>query len=324
MKITNNTNVSLPLAVWAVADDYDYDPDPLVISTTGIIKPMRSIILDIRAPSQKEVDVTDLIASSMGSALHNDIEYAWKNHYREAMLKLGYPEHIIDKIVINPEEIPFPKNTIAIYMERRSKKKLGKFTISGKFDLVMEAKLHDYKSTSVWGWIYGGNEEDYILQGSIYRWLNQDIITQDTLDIQYIFTDWSAVKARQDRSYPQQRVATKTYKLMPITETEHWLTERLQLIEGHLNAPLADLPLCTAKELWQKDPVYKYYKNPASKTRATKNFDNMADAITRQASDKNVGEIVTVLGEVKRCIYCSAINSCTQAENLIATGVLKI
>lgn len=324
MKLTNNTGVSLPLAVWAAADDYDYDPDPLVLSATGIIKPMRAIVLDIRAPSHKEVDVTDLVASSMGTALHNDIEHAWKYHYKAAMTKLGYPESVINKIIINPKNMPPPQDRIAIYMEQRSKKKLGKFTISGKFDLVMEGKLHDYKSTSVWGWIFGGNEEDYILQGSIYRWLNQDIILQDTLDIQYIFTDWSAMKAKQDSKYPQQRVATKSYNLMPIPEIEAWLTNRLQLIEAHLNAPLDDLPICTPKELWQKDPVYKYYKNPLNKKRATKNFDNMSDAITRQAADGHVGEIVTVPGEVKRCMYCSAMNSCTQAENFIATGALKI
>ena len=223
MKITNTTNVSLPLAVWAVADDYDHDDDPNVISATGLLKPVRAIVLNQRAPSDKEIDVTDLLAMSMGTALHNDIENAWRNHYKASMSKLGYPESVINRIVINPEsrDLDISPDLIPIYLEQRSKKPLGKFIISGKFDLVAEGKLHDYKSTSVWGWIFGGNEQDYILQASIYRWLNSEIVTQDTFDIQFIFTDWSQVKANQDKTYPQQRVATKTYKLISSNNVNH-------------------------------------------------------------------------------------------------------
>lgn len=324
MKITNTTGVSLSLAVWAASDEYDHDDDPSVISTTGLLKPLRAIALGVLVPTVKSaLDVTDLLALSMGTALHNDIENAWKNHYKASMKKLGYSEKVIDRIVINPETPPTSEQ-IPIYLERRTKKTLGKYVISGKFDKVMEGKLHDYKSTSAWSWIFGGNEEDYILQMSIYRWLNPDIVTQDVFNIEYIFTDWSSAKARQDSSYPQQRVASKTYNLMSLTETEAWLVERLDLIEKYINTPIQNLPLCTAKELWQKDPAYKYYKDPLKKTRSTKNFDNMADAIARRAKDGNVGEIVIVPGEVKRCAYCSVRPACTQAEDLAASGALKL
>jgi len=299
MKITNTTNVSLSLAVWAVADDYDYDPDPSVISATGILKPLRAIILNNIAPSDQEMDVTDLLAMSMGNALHNDIEHAWTKHYKSSMLKLGYPEKVVNRIVINPDpNADYDKEMIPIYLERRTKKPLGNFIISGKFDKVMEGKLHDYKSTSVWGWIFGSNEKDHILQGSIYRWLNPNIVTQDTINIEYIFTDWSKVKAMQDSKYPQQRVATKSHQLMSYAETEQWLIDRLSLIEAHMRLTAAELPMCTPEDLWQKDPVYKYYKNPVNKKRATKNFDTMADAITRLTADGNVGVIDTLHQEL--------------------------
>ena len=59
--------------------------------------------------------------------------------------------------------------------------------VSGKYDLVLDGQLSDYKSTSVWTYIYGSKVEDYIKQGSIYKWLSPDKITSDYININYIF-----------------------------------------------------------------------------------------------------------------------------------------
>jgi hypothetical protein len=99
------------------------------------------------------------------------------------------------------------------------------------------------------------------------------------------------------------------------------------VIDQNYNKPEGELPLCTDKELWRKEPAYKYYKNPASAasgSRSTKNFDTIAEAHARLLEDGNVGTVVEVPGEVVACKYCNAFPVCTQKDALIADGSLKL
>ena len=44
------------------------------------------------------------IPSRKGTAYHDSIEGSWLNqNYVKSMQKLGYPQKVIDKIVVNPE-----------------------------------------------------------------------------------------------------------------------------------------------------------------------------------------------------------------------------
>ena len=319
--ITNNSGVSVQMAVMALASDYDFVPQENSISATSLLKPVRSIVLGAKTEPDKDIDIIDLIPSMMGNALHAHFENAWKTKYKIALSKLGYPQDLIDKIVINPEEVA--EKDIPIYLEKRADKEIKGWTISGKYDMVMEGRVHDLKSTSVWGEIFGSNTDDYIKQGSIYRWLNPNIIIDDTMCIEMIFTDWSASKAKQDADYPDKRVIQKELKLMSLQDTEHFILGKINEIEKYLNLPLESLLECTKDELWQKDPIHKYYKDPAKLTRATKNFNELGDALARQAKDGGGGKIISFPGEVKRCIYCAARPSCTQADQLALDGALK-
>ncbi len=161
-------------------------------------------------------------------------------------------------------------------------------------------------------------------QGSIYRWLNQDIIVGDTIKIQLIFTDWSAMKARTDRNYPQSRVLQQEIKLMSVEETQTFVTNKLETLARLEAMPQASLPLCTPDELWQKPDQWKYYKNPAKKSRSTKNFDTLNEAVIRQSNDGNVGEIVHVPGQVTKCKYCDVQEICLQAQDMVNSGLLVL
>ena len=322
MSVTNKYGMSIPMAVMALYDEYDHNSDPSTISATSLLKPTRALVLGRKGTEVKDIDVMDLIPSARGTALHTHFERAWINNYKEALTKLNQPEEFINSIVINPEELS--EDQFPIYLEKRSNKKLGNYNISGKFDLVMNGVLHDLKTCSVWAYIFDSNSKDYTLQGSIYKWLNQDIITSDIVNIEFEFTDWSAQKAKQDSSYPQHRILQKAYPLLTIEQTEQWIANKLKEIDHYLNLPNDQLPLCTSEELWAKEDIFKYYKDPNKMSRSTKNFDNAADAYARQASDGGLGVVILVPGEVKRCGYCNALPSCTQAENLIASGALKL
>ena len=119
-EFTNDNNISLPLAVFLMHDSYDYDNRSNAISATGLLKPIREIVLRKQNPeAQKTVEVSDLIASTMGNALHSACEAAWsdRNNVVKALEMFGATDNVIDTVRVNPEEVN-PGET-AIYIEQR-------------------------------------------------------------------------------------------------------------------------------------------------------------------------------------------------------------
>lgn len=320
MELTNTTGISLPLAVWLANDNYDFTPGDTSISATSLMKPVRQIILGSRITSENRQapDVSDFLASRLGNSIHDGIEQAWKFGYKQSLAKLGYPQHVIDRIRINPDDLELKgdPDILPVWVEQRAEREIMGFTISGKFDLVLGGVLQDYKSTSVWAWIMGSKDEDYCLQGSLYRWLHRDKITGDHINIQFIFTDWSAAQARQQPDkYPQQRVKQHTVRLMSLEETEAWIRSKITAIQTSHALSEAEIPQCTDKELWRSNSVYKYFKDPAKTNgRSTRNFPTLAEANAFRA-EKGVGTVVTVKGKVKACGYCPAFDICKQKDN---------
>ena len=318
---SNTSSVPLSMAVFLATDNYDHDD--ATISVTTLIKPLRQIILGARVPLEDaSVDLVQMTASRMGTAIHDAIERAWCNNYQKAMLALNFPQKVIDKVIVNPAPGELRDDHIPVYLERRSKKQVGKHLVSGKFDFVGEGRLEDFKSTSVYSYISGSNDEKYGEQGSIYRWLNQDIITDDNMAIQFIFTDWSAARARTESNYPPQRIHQRIIPLKSVAETDQYVKTKLEQIDQHWDTPEEQLPLCSDKDLWRSVPTFKYYKNPEKTARSTKNFDTMQEARIRQIEDGSVGIIKEVPGQVTACKYCNAFSICSQKDTLIANGDL--
>lgn len=319
---TNQLQVPLALAVFLATDDYDYEAN--VISATSLMKPLRQMVLSKRInPNEAAMDISSLVSSRMGSAIHAAIEKAWMNP--EAALKaLGYPDKVSKNIKVNPSpEQARETNCIPVYMEQRAYKELLGFKVSGKFDFVAEGRVQDFKSTSVYTYLNQTNKDKYILQGSIYRWLNQDIITKDDMLIHYIFTDWSKAEALRNKDYPQSRVLSQRFQLLSLAETEHYVKTKLMQFRQHLETAETELPPCSDQDLWRKPDTFKYYKD-ANKTdgRSTKNFDNKHDALLRLAEDGHVGIVKEVKGQVIACRYCPAFDLCTQKDRYLASGEL--
>jgi len=303
IKYTNNTDMNLVLAIWALMDNYNHDERSNAISVTGLLKPTRQIILGRRFKDNiREIDSENLIQSSMGTAIHDSVEKAWKNKDKvvEIMESLGYiaSSSIYDEVIL----------------ERRSEKEINGFIISGQFDIVFRGSVCDIKSTSVYSYIFGSKEEDYKLQMSIYKWLNQDIITDDYGYIEYVFTDWSAMKAIQDSQYPQKRIISHKIKLLSISETEDWIINKLAQVSLYESLDNSKLIRCSDEELWRTSDKYKYYKkNKAgivNYSRATKVFSNEFEANHKR--DTEGGAVILIKGEIKRCKYCNFTNICEQ------------
>ena len=179
-----------------------------------------------------------------------------------------------------------------------------------EYDLVINGLLSDYKSTTVYG--MGRSKKDHILQGSIYRWLNPELIKEDYIEIIYILTDWS--NKSYDKDYPKDIINPVYYELMSLEDIEMYIRTKLNDIKKYWDSPYDELPLCNQEEMWQGDPTYKYYKNPNNLTRSTKNFSNYYEAYARLQKDGNIGTIITHKAKAYKCQFCSGLPLCTQGK----------
>ena len=324
---TNYCDVPFVLAVWLAANDgYDLVPDPNTVSATSLMKPIRSLVLGARvavAGQETVVDVSDLIPARVGTAVHSAAENAWLYSREKGMKNLGIPDGIIDKIRVNPEEVGDPR--LDVYMEQRSQKKIGKWTISGKFDFVHEGRVKDIKTTKVYNWIKHTNDEKYMIQGSIYRWLNPEIITDDYVEIMMVFADWSAMKVKTSKDYPPKHIMSRMLPLMSLEQTEVWIKARLTELEAAWDKDQKDLPYCTPEELWMAPAKYAYYKDASKTSRATKLFDTQVEAQARKAMDGFPNSnIVERKADPKFCNYCDARQICMQAADYVNQGILTL
>ena len=330
-KFTNNSNIPLAVAAFLASNTYSFKPNAKRLSATDFTKSVRQITLRNRVNSGELVDeAQDLVTqvkSKNGTAVHDAIERVWTTpHIREnALTALGYPVQIIGRICVNPSDqyLMEHPDAIPVYMEIRKEMEVHGYTISGQFDFVAENGLTDFKTTGTWKFKDLAKADiDYQIQGSIYKVLNPDIITNEHMTIVFWFTDWMENRTKTDPLYPKAPIVPHKVQLMSKEETFRFIENHIAEIERCKDLPEDLLPDCNAKQLWQSDPTYKYYKNPTKRSRSTANFDNFYDAQTRFVKDGAVGVVITVPGKAKACNYCPAYEACTQKDRLIAEGIL--
>lgn len=321
MRLTNIHGISLPLAVWLLTDDYDYINEENYVSATSLLKSTRQLVLSRRVIKEdREVDLSDFLASRMGSAIHDSQEKAWKVNGKRAMQLMGYPAAVYENIAINPtqEQLDANKDIIPIWIEQRSFREIlvgnTTYKIGGKFDQVIDGRLFDTKTTSVYTYLFGGKDDDYAYQGGIYRWLNPELITNDHIFIQFVFTDWQRARSVGDDNYPKTKTLEYPVEMPSIEVTEAFIKAKLQELIRYQDAPDEQIPYCTDKELWKSENTYKYFSDPTNK-RATKNFESdRAAAYAFMASKGGKGVVKEIAGEVKACGYCPAFSVCKQKD----------
>lgn len=327
MSYSNNTGVSLPIAVWLATDNYGgkSKANPYQISATTLLKSPRQIILGMRAkPEDEKIDVADVVKSRIGTALHTAIESAWSSPNDTLMAtlaSLGISGTVAKNIVINPAAVGI--DDIPVYLEQRAYKPLGKWSITGEFDFVFNGQVHDFKSTGTFTYSNDTKTDDYIMQGSIYRWLNPSKITSSKIIIDFIFTDWKQSGLAQT-NYPPAQTVAKPYPLLSLEETEAFIKSKLDLIESLELTDESELPLCNDKELWRSESQWKYYKSGQVTARSTKNFDNANEAYQRLIQEGSTGLVLEVKGQPTACLYCNVSSMCTQKDGFISSGDLVI
>jgi hypothetical protein len=270
------------------------------------------------AKQKGSTDIEEMVSSRLGHAVHKAAEIAWLEKREQAFNNLNLPQTVRDRIRVNPDG-PGPEDAIDIYIEQRRTKEIMGYKISGMFDYVMNGVVEDVKTTQTYNWIKGTHDEKYMQQAAIYRWLNPGIITADFCRIHFMFTDWKAHLMLQNPDYPKSRIKTKHMNMMSYEQTEQFIKARLSAIIPWLNKTQELLPLCTKEDLWQDDPVFKWYKNGVVTTKSTKNFPSLSEAMTHSGG---AGLVVPHPAKAKRCNYCDARPFCTQAAQLYDNKLL--
>lgn len=295
MKYTNKRGFPDFVVEWLKYDDYDYDENAL--SATTLMQPPRAYALKKQNWEDLEIDIEDLIASRYGTAVHDSVE------------KVGLT---------------------GCKQEERLRKTVKNRVITGKFDILKAVgnnqwQLIDVKSTSVWTYIYGSKDDDYRTQLSIYRWLalQNGYNVVGTGKVWFIFTDWSAAKAKQDHNYPQTRIIVKDFDLWTDDRVLNYIGERIDLFNSVLKQTQDQMPRCTDEELWASEDTWAIMKKGAK--RAFKVHKSEAEAKaqlegTNGAKMSKDYEIVMRKGMVKRCKYCAVRKFCTQYKELVAEG----
>lgn len=155
----NTGAVPLSLAVFLSTDSYDHSTDPHTISATTLMKPLRQIVLGARVKQEESaVDLISMVQSRMGSAIHDAIERSWTEHHATALKALGYPAKVIASVLVNPKPEELYEGCIPVYLEQRAYKQVGKHRVSGKFDIVLDGRVEDFKSTGAWKGLSSASE----------------------------------------------------------------------------------------------------------------------------------------------------------------------
>lgn len=356
MKIVNKDNIALVLAAAVIYSDYDLNPGKKVVSATTLIRPVKQIVKTMWGikKSKREIDVSSYLASFIGSSVHGVVEYVWTNPkiYKSLMKTLGYSKKSIKNMVVNPKDTSkkYLKGKTVIFVEKRSEIVVKGYTISGKFDYTINGKVHDLKSTSCFAITKVNTEKErfrelmsgkrkgigrvyaveiecpsvfrYVMQGSIYKVLNPNIITGNTLVIQAALKDW--VKFRIDQPYyPQSRLVDLEFELFSKKEVKQYMKLKIASLIDLKSIKDEDLlPECSSNDLWQSDSQWKYYSKEGA-ARATRNFKEDASAAFAFKDEKGgVGVVKEIQGTVRACNYCPHIDDCKQADRLESIGLL--
>lgn len=282
MIITNKYN--LPQTLVNVVNRPQYSKGNVNLSVTEMMNSPKISILRKKYDDQIEIDVSDMLYSMAGTALHNILE------------KGADENHIV---------------------EERLFAEFDGWTISGAIDLqIIEdagIEINDYKNVGVWS--VQNPKPEWEEQLNVYAWLVEEIkkTPVTTLKIIAFLRDFSAKESKFRANYPKSGVVTIDIPVWSMGKREEYIRGR---ILEHSNARFAEetggvLPPCTPSEMWEKDPVYAVKKDGA--VRAKLLHATMQEA---EESLEKLGKgfyIETRKGERTRCEnYCPVNQFCDQ------------
>lgn len=291
MRLTNRFNLPDPI-VRAVSRD-PYSKGAADFSVTELIDSPRVRALRERHEEEIVEDVSDLMFSLLGRAVHQILEWGAREGHKA---------------------------------EERLFYKVGGFTISGAMDLQSDEYdgivISDYKVTTVSSFM--ADKSEWHKQLNIYKYLflknrkHGDNRGVSGLKIVAILRDWTSAKAG-GANYPPAPVQTLDIPMWDDEDIEKYVESRVAAhARAHADAftDITRLPPCSPEERWEGSPYFAVIKK--GNVRATCTVPTLKEAeeevAALVATKKGEYEIVRRGGEPKRCAanWCKVAQWCDQ------------
>jgi len=288
MKITNKFKV--PETLMTLANRSSYSKGKADYSVTEIISSPRIKRLQSAHWSEMEQDVSEMLWSLMGSALHVVAENGQtENHITE------------ERLFVEVDGV----------------------TLSGAIDLQHivggQCEITDYKFTSVWSLM--NEKPEWVTQQNIYAWLVHKCKGIDVRAVRIcaLLRDWNRRDTVKE-GYPPAPIQVVELPLWPLEKTEAYVKERIALHQSakFLQDMEDELPLCTDEDRWVRGDKWAV-KRDGRKT-AIRVFEVEEEAI--ELAKKENGYVEYRKGEPIRCTgnYCSVAKWCSQYQQEINSG----
>lgn len=279
MKVTNKYNVPAPLLTLARTEHYSKGASQY--SVTELLSPPRIRRLREQWDHAIETDVSEMLWSMLGSALH-------------VVMERGQTEGYLT--------------------EERLFLEMDGVKISGAIDLQHQTAfgtiITDYKMTSAWSVMR--EKPEWIQQLNVYRYLVEKVKKERVVALRIcaFIRDFNNHDMRDD--YPKAPIHMVDLPVWDMKKTEEFIRERLEM---HRNAKVAHdlgdpIQKCSDEERWMSDTVYAV-KKEGRKT-AIKLFDSREEA--EELAEEKKGFVEERKGEPKRCTgnYCGVAQFCDQ------------
>lgn len=191
-----------------------------------------------------------------------------------------------------------PPNAV---VEQKIEIEIDGHTISGIPDCYYGDTLDDYKTTSVWSYIYG-DKPDWESQLNIYAYLiwKKHGLVINKLQILAVFKDFKEREAEKSSDYPPVPLMLMPIPVWTLEYTEQFIKDR---IKAHV-----DIAPCNDKERYKTNDTYAVMKK--GRKSALRVLDSMGEAELWKGA--NGGDSIDHrIGEYKRCkSYCSVSKFC--------------
>jgi hypothetical protein len=276
-----------------VLDRPTYSKGKAHLSATELINSPRIVQLRKKYDEQITSDVSDMIWSIFGTAIHSVLEQGKDDN------------HLV---------------------EERIHAELDGWHLSGAIDLqrVVEdgIEISDYKTVGVWSVM--NEKKEWEEQLNIYAWLVEKVkgIPVVRLNIVAIVRDWNRRDAGTRQGYPEAPVAVLDIALWSMEKREEFIRSR---IHEHSEALFAtetneELPLCTPDQMWEKPTMYAVKKEGASRAKSVHVELDDAEVALEKAGKGYQLEIRQ--GDRTRCsTFCPVSQWCDQYQTYLKEKV---
>lgn len=283
MKFTNKYDLPSPLVSMMTKEHYSKGKSDY--SVTEVIAPAKIARLREQYEERMEKDVTEMMYSFLGTALHARLE-----------------------------DVGDQKN---LTLEERLFVEINGETLSGAIDIQEDTPagvvIWDYKYTSVWSVM--NQKDEWVQQLNAYKYMVEKTKGKRVVALRIcaFLRDWSARGTGE--SYPKAPIITVDLPVWSTADAEIFLRTR---VAAHQNSKIAmdhksELQPCTPHERWETDPVYAVMRK--GRKSAIKLYDNPIDAEARAVEED--GYVEKREGEPRRCAgnYCGVAKWCKQYQD---------